>query len=105
MKTIDLLKKVSANGCSAKVIAIVNADNLPEITVIPNTVYARKIDLSALRNILSAMNADDVFVIGRSDGADYLLPSLTVYSRIHCAILKTGDLFQIMDCSVNGTAV
>ena len=55
MKTIDLLKKVSANGRSAKVIAIANADNLPEITVIPNTVYARKIDLSALRNILSAM--------------------------------------------------
>ena len=49
MKTIDLLKKVSANGRSAKVIAIANADNLPEITVIPNTVYARKIDLSALR--------------------------------------------------------
>ena len=30
MKTIDLLKKVSANGRSAKVIAIANADNLPE---------------------------------------------------------------------------
>ena len=81
MKTIDLLKKVSANGRSAKVIAIANADNL------------------------SAMNADDVFIIGRSGGVDYLLPSLTVYSRIHCAILKTGDLFQIMDCSLNGIAV
>ena len=105
MKSIVLLKKLSENGLSAILIEISNAYNLSEIKVIPNTVYARKIDLSALRNILSAMNADDVFVIGRSDGADYLLPSLTVYSRIHCAILKTGDLFQIMDCSLNGTAV
>ena len=78
MKTIDLLKKASATGRSAKVIAIANADNLPEITVIPNTVYARKIDLSALRNILSAMHAADVIVIGRSVGAAYLLNGTAV---------------------------
>ncbi len=101
MKTIDLLKKVSENGRSAKVIAIVSASDLPRNLRVLNI----EVDLFALRNILLAMNADDAFVIGRSDDADYMLPSAPFYSRIHCAILRTGDLFQIMDCSLNGTAL
>ncbi len=94
-------KSIKGNGRSSKTIAVMG-NRFPDLFL--SGEYP--ISLSAVKNKLEQMKIGDVFTIGRNADCDIILPHLTVFSRIHCYIVREEkSKWVLKDASLNGTVV
>ncbi len=105
MKTEELLKRVNECGRELKVIGM--TAKLPKLGLagINGIRFMKEIDLTTVKEAIENMPEGECFVIGRASESNYYLPGDKYFSRYHCAVLRMNSLYQIIDCSLNGTKI
>lgn len=99
LQTIE--KAIKGNGRNSKTIAVL-ANRFPELLL--SGEY--RISLTAVQSKLEQMKIGDVFTIGRNADSDITLPKNSVFSRIHCYIVREEkSKWVLKDASLNGTVV
>lgn len=101
-RQVTIENEVKRNGRSSKVIAVLSGRVLPKLQM-----SAYTIDLFNLQQRLNNLKDGSIIVFGRSDKfCDIVVSNCDdTVSRIHCYIRKKGNVFELFDCSLNGTQV
>ena len=102
MKTNELFETVRSNGRVAKVLGVYTINELPKVRLFDGQV----INLQFFAKFVKNMPENEAVVFGRAGwGADFEIGATNYYSRIHFAVVRVGDMWQVLDCSLNGTAI